>query len=105
MVPVAYRARSFVWLVLVVVDLLLALRFVFYAAAANDTGFAHVIYGVGAALDAPFRGIFSTTLTPNGHPLQWADILAIVIYTIAAWIVTRLMVIGASPPDRPRPVA
>jgi hypothetical protein len=101
-VPVAYRARSIVWLFLAIVDIILALRFIFYAAGANDTGFAHAMYVLGSALDAPFRGIFNTTTATASHPLHWEDILAIIIYAIAAWIVTRVMVIGSTPPDRPR---
>ncbi|MBV8445041.1 MAG: hypothetical protein JOZ92_03900 [Candidatus Dormibacteraeota bacterium] len=100
--PVAYRMRSLVWLLLAIVDVILGLRFIFYAAGANDVGFAHAMYVIGAALDAPFRGIFNVTSATAGHPLQWADILAIVVYTIAAWIVTRVMVIGAAPPATTR---
>jgi len=104
-VPVAYRARSVVWLFLAVVDIILALRFIFFAAGANDTGFAHAMYAIGGALDAPFRGIFNVTTATASHPLHWEDILAIVIYSIAAWIVTRVMVIGSTPPDRARTAA
>ena len=100
--PVAYRMRTLVWLILVVVDVILGLRFIFYAAGANDVGFAHAMYVIGTALDAPFRGIFNVTAATAGHPLQWADVLAIAVYSIAAWIVTRVMVIGATPPSTTR---
>lgn len=95
--PAGFRARQTVWVLLIIVDLILALRFVFFAAGAHDTGFAHAMYAIGAALDAPFRGIFNTTLDPSGHPLQWADLLAIVIYSVAAWIVNKLILIASTP--------
>lgn len=102
-VPAGFRARQTVWVLLVITDLILALRFLFFALGAHDTGFAHAMYVLGAALDAPFRGIFNITTNPNGHPLQWADLLAIAIYSIAAWIVARLVTIAATPSARPTP--
>ena len=98
--PAGFRARQTVWVIIAVVDVILALRFVFYAAGANDVGFAHVVYAIGAALDAPFRGIFSTSLTPGDHPLQWADVLAAGIYGIAALIVDRIILIASTPSSR-----
>jgi hypothetical protein len=92
-IPPAYRARQGVWLALIVVDIILALRFLFYALGANDVGFASAMYRIGSALDAPFRGIFSTTLDPSGHPLQWADLLAIAVYALAAWLVTKVILL------------
>ena len=99
--PAGYRARQTIWVLLVITDLILALRFIFYAAGAHDTGFAHAMFVLGAALDAPFRGIFNVTERTVGHPLQWADLLAIAIYSVAAWIVARLVLIAATPPSRP----
>lgn len=99
-VPAGYRARQLVWVILAVVVLILALRFVFFLAGANNVGFAHAIYAIGAALDAPFRGIFNNSITPGDHPLQWADVLAIIVYTIAAWIVDRVIIIMSTPSPR-----
>ena len=101
--PAGFRARQTIWVLLVIVDLILALRFIFYAAGAHDTGFAHAMFVLGAALDAPFRGIFNVTERSIGHPLQWADLLAIAIYSVAAWIVARLVTIAATPPARSGP--
>jgi hypothetical protein len=92
-IPPGYRTRQAVWLALIVVDVILGLRFVFYAVGANAVGFASAVYKIGAALDAPFRGIFNVTLDPSGHPLQWADLLAIVVYIFAAWVVTKMILI------------
>jgi hypothetical protein len=103
MAPVGSRARQFVWLAVAIVDVILALRFTFIALSANDTGFVSAMNQAGAALAYPFKGIFGNT-SVDGHALQWACILAIGIYTIAAWVVDRLVVIAATHTDRGAPV-
>jgi hypothetical protein len=99
-VPVGYRARQIVWLAAGVVNAILALRFIFLAAGAGDSGFASFIYGAGSALVAPFRGIFGNSSAGNGRPLEWADLVAIVVYTLAAWIVAKIVMISAVREDR-----
>jgi hypothetical protein len=101
--PFGFRTRQFVWMSVVVVDLILALRFAFIAASANDVGFVAAMYRAGEALAYPFRGIFGTTVT-GGHTFQWVDLVAIVIYTVAAWIVSRLVLIATVHGDRSAPV-
>ena len=95
-IPTAYRARQAVWLALAIVVIILASRFLFYAFGANNVGFAAAMYSIGSALDAPFRGIFSSTLDPSGHPLQWADALAVAVYTVAAWVVNKVVLIAST---------
>ncbi len=94
--PVGYRTIQLIWLIAGVVDIILALDFIFRAANANNTGFAHYIYRLGGWLAAPFNGIFNNTAT-NGTVLRWGDVLAIAVYTVAAWIVTKLVRISATP--------
>ncbi len=95
--PVGSRTIQLIWLLAGIVDLILALDFIFRAANANNTGFAHYIYRLGGWLAAPFNGIFTNTVASNGTLLRWSDALAIVIYTVAAWIITRLVRISATP--------
>lgn len=95
------RGRSLLWVALGVVNVILALDFIFLLAGANDVGFGHIVYGVGGALNAPFRDLFNITVTRHGHPVQWADLIAIVIYTVAAVIIDRLIVIFSTPSSRP----
>ncbi|PZR82330.1 MAG: hypothetical protein DLM65_04050 [Candidatus Aeolococcus gillhamiae] len=94
--PIGYRAIQLIWLIAAVVDIILALNFIFRAANANNTGFAHYIRRLGGWLAAPFNGIFNNTAT-NGTVLRWSDVLAIAVYTVAAWIVTKLVRISATP--------
>lgn len=95
--PVGSRLRQLVWLLVGIVDAILALHFIFRAVGANNTGFAHYIYRLGGALAAPFEGIFNNTVTNGVAVIHWADVLAIVVYTIAAWIVAKLVSILAGP--------
>ena len=69
-------------------------RFVFLAVRAGSSEFTSFIYTVGGALAEPFHGIFATTVR-NGHPLEWAAVLAIAVYTFAAWVATRLIAIAS----------
>lgn len=96
--PVGYRSIQTVWLIVGIVNIVLALDFIFRAAGANDTGFANLIYRAGRRLAAPFDGIFNTTAVANGNAVfRWADLLAIAVYTIAAWIITKIIRIAATP--------
>jgi len=91
----AWSGRSpgveFVWLIAGIVIALLALDFIFHAAGANDVGFASFIFGIGKALAAPFAGIFTTAYVARGNLIVWADVLAIVIYGLAAAIVAKVV--------------
>jgi hypothetical protein len=89
---VGSRLTQLTWLIAGVVDIILALDFVFRAVPANNTGFAHYIYRLGGWLGGPFDGIFNTTTANHGTSVfRWSDVLAVVIYSIAAWIVARLV--------------
>jgi len=43
------------------------------------------------ALASPFAGIFKTASTTSGTVVVWADILAVVVYAIAAVIVAKVV--------------
>jgi hypothetical protein len=104
-VPFGYRARQLVWLCAGIVNAILALRFIFLAAGAGDSGFASFIYATGSALVAPFRGIIGTSSAGNGHPLEWADLVAIAVYTLAAWVVAKIVMIASVHDDGRVPAA
>jgi hypothetical protein len=85
-----------VWLIAGIVIAFLALDFIFHAAGANDVGFASFVFGVGKALAAPFAGIFTTAYAARGNLIVWADVLAMVIYALAAAVVVKVVtLIGA----------
>ena len=97
MTPVKSRASQAIWLIVAVVDIILALDFVFRAAGAHSTGFAHYIYRIAEKLSVPFDGIFNTTIKDGTSAFRWADVLAVVIYSILAWIVTKAISIASTP--------
>jgi hypothetical protein len=82
---------EFVWLIAGIVIAFLALDFIFHATGANDVGFAAFVFSVGKALAAPFAGIFATTYAAHGNLVIWADVLAIVIYALAAAVVAKVV--------------
>ncbi|MHB8313929.1 MAG: hypothetical protein ACYDD0_11645, partial [Candidatus Dormibacteria bacterium] len=94
------RLGQLVWLAAGVVAVILALDFIFKLIAANSIGFVAFIGSLGGALSAPFRGILSTTITPGAHVTYWPDLAAIVVYAVAAWIVSSLIRIVATPRSR-----
>ncbi len=95
--PVGSRVSQAVWLIVAVVDIILALDFIFRAAAANNTGFAHYVYRLGEKLSVPFDGIFNTAVVNLKSVFRWADVLAVVIYSILAWVVTKAISIAYTP--------
>jgi hypothetical protein len=92
--PMASRAKSAVWLAVGVVDVVLALDFVFKLLASTAVGFVGFIASVAAALAAPFRGVLTSSVA-TGHYAHWRDVVAILVYLIAAWIVVSLIGIMA----------
>lgn len=102
--PVAYRAVNLIWLVVGVIDAILAFDFVFRIASANDTGFAAFIYSIGGALGAPFDGIFNISRSTYGTVvIRWSDLLAIVVYTLIGALIVKLVRIAYAPRDRAAP--
>ncbi len=93
---------SLVWLAVAIVDAILVLDFVFRLIGASDEGFVHAIYVIGSTLASPFNGIFTSVAHQFPYTLTWSDLVALVLCTIAGWIVVRL--IRAASPRR-RPVA
>jgi hypothetical protein len=82
---------EFVWLIAGIVVVFLALDFVFHAAGANNVGFASFVFAVGKALAAPFAGIFNTAYASHGNLIVWADVLAMVIYLLAAAVIVKVV--------------
>jgi hypothetical protein len=85
-----------VWLIAGIVIVFLALDFIFHATGANDVGFAAFVFSVGKALAAPFAGIFATTYAAHGNLVIWADVLAIVIYALAAAAVVKIVTMAVA---------
>lgn len=87
----ADRAIRLVYLVLGVVEVLLAIRVVMKLLAANPgAGFSSFIYGITAPFVAPFQGVFPEPAS-NGSVLEISSLLAMVIWALVAWIIVRII--------------
>jgi len=93
--PMAFRIKSAVWLAVGVVDVILALDFVFKLLASASVGFVGFISGVAGALSAPFSGVITSSVS-TGHYAYWADVAGMVIYLVLAVIVVALVGIMAA---------
>ncbi len=88
------RIREFIWLSAAVVDAFLALDFLFRALGSVGSGFVSVVTDVGAALASPFSGIVRGAGPPSvGHTADWPVLVAIVVYTAAAWVAARMCLV------------
>lgn len=92
------RIREFIWLSVAVVDAFLALNFAFRALAVARGGFVGVVTRVGDSLASPFTGIFQgTSPPPVGHTVDWQSLVAVVVYTVAAWVAARMCILLLRP--------
>jgi hypothetical protein len=92
-----FRAAAVVGLIVGVIDILIAARFLgklFGASAQSD--FVNFIYAVSGPLVAPFQGIFG-----NGgskvNTFETADLVAIVVYAVIGWGLVMLIRIVTAP--------
>jgi hypothetical protein len=98
--PMGLRLRSAVWLVVGVVDLILALDFVFRLVAAANIGFVGFVSTIAGSLATPFQGVSASSVA-NGHSAYWPDVLGIAVYLIAAWILVSLIgIVSARRPNQ-----
>jgi uncharacterized protein YggT (Ycf19 family) len=95
------RVNGFIWFIFGLIAVLIGLRVVLRLLAANPASpFAQFIYGVTAPLVAPFNGL-TVTPTMEGAALELSSIVALVVYLLLAWGLTRLMrLIFARPATR-----
>jgi len=85
------RVIQFIWLVFAIIEALIALRVFLELIAANPASFfASFIYNITDLFLWPFAGL---TVSPsfNGMVLDIPAIIAMVVYAIAAWIVTSII--------------
>lgn len=89
-----YRGTRIVWYIAIILEVLLGLRFLLKLLAANPAaGFTMFIYGVTTPFVAPFLSVFKIT-TVQGSVFEWTTLLAMLIYWLIAWAITKLLLIG-----------
>ncbi|MGI6119556.1 MAG: YggT family protein [Desulfosporosinus sp.] len=89
------NAKSIIYYILGVIEILLIFRFIFKLLAANpESGFVSLIYAITNIFLVPFAGIFKTAATPlNGMQsiLEPATLIGIVVYLVLAWGIIKLI--------------
>jgi len=90
------RGNAWIWYIVGIIDLLVALRLVFHLSGARAVGFADLLYGITGFFVAPFRGIFSNP-SIEGSYFEMASLVAIIVYALLGWIISRLIDLATRP--------
>ncbi len=84
--------NDFIRIVLAIVEVFLALRFILRLAGANATApFAKFVYASSAALLEPFRGLFPTAMLEPGSVIEFSTLFAMIIYALFAYLIIELI--------------
>jgi uncharacterized protein YggT (Ycf19 family) len=97
----ADRNNAWIWYIVGIIDLVLALRLLFHLFGARSSGFTDFLYSITGPFVAPFRGIFAS---PNvgGSYFDTAALIAIVIYILLGWVISGLINLITRPSDSNR---
>ena len=93
-----FQVTQIIWTLVGILEIALGLRFVLKLIAANpDAGFARAIYGLTQPFLAPFTALVGTP-TSGGTVLEMTTLIAMAVYALLAWIVSRVIRVAT---DRP----
>lgn len=92
------RINGIIWLLLGVLEVIIGMRVVLKVLAANpDNGFANFIYRVARVFVWPFFGLVAEPTSTSGSVLEVGSIIAMVVYLLIAWGITRLVYLVMKP--------
>jgi hypothetical protein len=81
-----YWIATVVYFILGVLEVILALRFIFRLLGANQgSGFVAFLYTLSHVFVAPFNGIFNDQAIGNVSVFEVSTLVAMVIYALIAW--------------------
>jgi hypothetical protein len=87
----SFKATQWIWLVLGIVESLIAMRVVLKIIAANPgSPFAAFIYNLSAVFLFPFAGLVGTPAA-GGMVLEISSIIAMMVYALLAWGIERIV--------------
>ncbi len=99
---VAFQTNSVINFIVGLVTLLLSLRFILLLFGANQAnGFVSFLYGLTEPLVRPFQGIFGS-LSVEGFFVDWASIVAIIVYVVLGSLLSSLVSSLLMPTPRTR---
>jgi len=85
--PYDPRAERIVWLITAVIDVILAMRFIFMLLGASpQAAFTALLYGGTLPLVAPFLGMWPAA-GRGGSVFDPASLTGIVVYTLIGWVI------------------
>jgi hypothetical protein len=91
---VSFRATQIIWLLLGILEALLALRFVFKLIGVNAANsFATLLYSVTNLFVAPFASL-SRAPAAGGMVLEVSTIIAMLVYLLIAWGLERIIYVA-----------
>ena len=86
-----FKATQLIWLLLGLLEAVLALRFVFKLIGVNaDNAFATLLYNVTNLFVAPFASLTGAPAV-GGMVFEFSSIIAMVVYFLLAWAVERIV--------------
>jgi hypothetical protein len=86
-----FKATQLIWLLLGILEVLLALRFVFKLIGVNAANaFASFLYGFTNIFVAPFASLTGAPAA-EGMVLELSTLIAMVVYALVAWAIERLI--------------
>ncbi len=92
-----FRAAAVVGLVVGIVDIIIAARFLGkLLGASSHSAFVNFIYQLSGVMVAPFTGIFGDTGNRT-NTFETASLVAIVVYAVIAWGIVVLIRIVTAP--------
>jgi YggT family protein len=87
----SYKVIQGVWLVVGLIEALIAIRFVLKVLGANPAaGFASFIYNITYPLILPFIGLFGTPQA-GGSVLELHSITALIVYALVGWLIAKVL--------------
>ncbi len=82
-----FKTYQVIWYIFGLLEILLGFRVFLKLIAANPGSyFAAFIYNLSYIFVAPFSGIVSISVMPQGSILEWTTILAMIVYAVLAII-------------------
>lgn len=95
------RGNAWIWYIVGIIDVLLLLGLVFKLFGAKAVGFANFLYSITNFFAAPFRGIFPNPKVEGAY-FDTSALVAIVVYVLVGWIISRLIDLSTRPANSPK---